>query len=183
MPARLKSAKPSRVSGFDCNSVPGCYTSFWSVAAWESFQPKPTRPVAQHKPQNPFLAEIGARAGADYQGDGLSILPTQAGALLRCVFQKLEGEATPGGLWLISTAPESDGERFRVVARAVGRQDAMQSLAAQGAVQSALTTAQPANRTNRCAITILRMIIRSRALISPVGAANEFARSENSDFW
>ncbi len=55
----------------------------------------PTAPIA--------WSEIGAKAGAQYQGDGLSLRPTDAGATLHCVFQKLEAEATVEGLWLIST--------------------------------------------------------------------------------
>src|SRR6266581_3773929 len=48
-------------------------------------------------------SQIGAKAGADYQGDGLAVSPTAGGARLRCVFQRLEGEATREGLWLTST--------------------------------------------------------------------------------
>ena len=46
-----------------------------------------------HSPR-PAWSQIGARAGADYQGDGLAIIATGEGARLRCAFQKLEGEAT-----------------------------------------------------------------------------------------
>src|SRR5258708_28852172 len=69
----------------------------------------------------PF-AELGAKAGAQYQGDGLSVLPAREGARLRCDFQKLEGEATAEGLWLISTADGAKSDRFRVVARSGGRE-------------------------------------------------------------
>ena len=69
-----------------------------------------------------LLGSPGAKAGAQYQGDGLSIVGSERGALLRCVFQKLEGHATAEGLWLTSTADgRTNGERFRVVASAVGR--------------------------------------------------------------
>lgn len=69
-------------------------------------------------------SQLGAKAGADYQGDGLAVIPTTEGARLRCVFQRLEGEATREGLWLTSTvvppgAPVND--RFRLVAVEVGR--------------------------------------------------------------
>jgi hypothetical protein len=67
------------------------------------------------------VAKLGASAGAQYHGDGLSVTPTPEGARLRCVFQKLEGQATAVGLWLTSTAENSNGERFRVVASEVGR--------------------------------------------------------------
>ena len=66
-------------------------------------------------------SQLGAKAGADYQGDGLAVIPTADGARLRCVFQRLEGEATREGLWLASTAAETNREEFRVVAAAVGR--------------------------------------------------------------
>src|SRR6266446_2572195 len=48
-------------------------------------------------------SQIGTKAGADYKGDGLAVSPTAGGARLRCVFQRLEGEATLEGLWLTST--------------------------------------------------------------------------------
>src|ERR1019366_6221426 len=65
--------------------------------------------------------QIGAKAGANYQGDGLAVTPTAQGARLHCVFQRLDGEATPEGLWLSSTATNAVKDRFRVVAVAVGR--------------------------------------------------------------
>jgi len=68
----------------------------------------------------PF-SEIGAKATADYQGDGLTVTATDWGARLHCVFQRLDGEATSEGLWLTSTVTNHPGERFRVVATAVGR--------------------------------------------------------------
>src|SRR5437667_6820467 len=66
--------------------------------------------------------------GADYQGDGLAVSPTAGGVRLRCVFQKLEGEATGEGLWLTSTVMPPSGtvsDRFRIVGTSVGRQSAM----------------------------------------------------------
>src|SRR6516225_5362397 len=68
--------------------------------------------------------QIGARAGADYQGDGLAVTPSGSGARLHCLFQRLEGEATPQGLWLTSTVTNTASDRFRVTAIEVGRQDA-----------------------------------------------------------
>jgi hypothetical protein len=67
----------------------------------------------------PF-SEIGAKATADYQGDALVVAGTPEGALLRCGFQKLEGRATPQGLWLQSTVP--GGGRFLLVAQALSRE-------------------------------------------------------------
>jgi hypothetical protein len=68
----------------------------------------------------PF-SEIGAKATADYQGDALGITATPDGARLRCGFQKLEGHATPEGLWLESTVPGGVG-RFRLTAAAMCRE-------------------------------------------------------------
>jgi hypothetical protein len=65
--------------------------------------------------------ELVAKAGADYQGDGLAVIPTSDGARLRCVFQSLEGEAARKGLWLSSTICNAPNDRFRVAAAAVGR--------------------------------------------------------------
>src|ERR1039457_370004 len=65
--------------------------------------------------------EIGAKAGANYQGDGLAVTPTESGARLHCVFQRLDGEATPEGLWLTSTVTNTVSDRFRVTATGMGR--------------------------------------------------------------
>jgi hypothetical protein len=67
-------------------------------------------------------SQIGAKAAADYQGDGLAVSPSVHGARVRCVLQRLEGEATREGLWLTSTPSNAAKDRFRVVAVAVGRQ-------------------------------------------------------------
>jgi hypothetical protein len=56
-------------------------------------------------------SQIGAKAGADYQGDGLTVLATAGGARLRCVFQRLQGEATREGLWLTSTVTNEVSDR------------------------------------------------------------------------
>ena len=66
-------------------------------------------------------SQLGAKAGADYQGDALAVIPTADGARLRCVFQQLEGEATREGLWLTSTITNAVTDRFRLVAVEVGR--------------------------------------------------------------
>src|SRR2546428_9401087 len=66
-------------------------------------------------------SQIGAKAGAEYQGEGLAVMPTGTGARLRCVFQRLEGEATSDGLWLTSTVEGSQTGRFSVMPTAVGR--------------------------------------------------------------
>ncbi len=92
-----------------------------------AFTPSAARPApggAPAKSEPIPMGQIGAVAGKQYQGDGLSMAATPEGARLRCVFQKLEGQATPEGLWLTSTTDASKGEWFRVVASAVGRRDA-----------------------------------------------------------
>src|SRR5213596_3793967 len=66
-------------------------------------------------------SQIGAKAGADYKGDRLAVMPTADGARLRCVFQRLEGEATREGLWLTSTVTAAVNDRFRVTAAKVER--------------------------------------------------------------
>ena len=71
----------------------------------------------------PF-SKLSSKVSGQYQGDGLSVLPAPEGAHLRCVFQKLEGEATCEGLWLTSTVTNSVNDRFRIVAAAVGREGA-----------------------------------------------------------
>src|SRR6266496_2679948 len=66
-------------------------------------------------------SQSGAKAGADYQGDGLAVIPSTAGARLRCVLQKMEGEVMREGRWLTSTVTNAMKDRFRVTATAVGR--------------------------------------------------------------
>src|SRR6266566_6496759 len=88
--------------------------------------------VAAEDPAGPALtktsipwSQIGVPhrgTGADCQGDGLAVSPTAGGARLRCVFQRLEGEATREGLWLTSTVTNAVNDRFRIVAAAVGRE-------------------------------------------------------------
>src|ERR1039457_4410172 len=58
--------------------------------------------------------EIGAKAGANYKGDGLAVSPAGSGARLHCVFQRLDGEATPEGLWLTSTVTNTVNDGFSV---------------------------------------------------------------------
>jgi hypothetical protein len=52
-------------------------------------------------------SQLGAKVGADYQGDALAVIATAEGARLRCVFQQLEGDATREGLWLTSTVTKT----------------------------------------------------------------------------
>jgi len=91
-------------------------------------------------------SQLGAKAGADYKGDGLAVIATAQGARLRCAFQKLEGEATREGLWLTSTVIPPSGkvrDRFRVVAADVRRLTSTRKLKAEtvNEFQSLLTSA------------------------------------------
>jgi hypothetical protein len=63
---------------------------------------------------------------------------------LRCVFQRLDGDATPEGLWLVSTVTKSVTERFRVLATAVGRTHGESSTNFQSAA-SENSSLQPAS--------------------------------------
>ena len=67
------------------------------------------------------MDQLGAVATKQVEGDSLSVIATAEGARLRCAFQKLEGEATPEGLWLTSTVTNALTDRFRVRAVAVLR--------------------------------------------------------------
>jgi hypothetical protein len=78
-------------------------------------------PAATNTPAAIPWNQIGAKAGVDYQGDGLAVTRTEFGARLHCVFQRLDGEATREGLWLTSTVTNQANDRFRVEATAIGR--------------------------------------------------------------
>ena len=84
------------------------------------------------------LDQLGAVASKQYQGGGLSVTATTEGARLRCVIQQLDGEVTSEDLWLTSTTENANGERFRVVAVALGRQRAGNSLPVASVTRSRL---------------------------------------------
>ncbi len=98
-------------------------------------QPAHEGALASHAAAIPF-DQIGAAAGKQYSGDGLAVASSPDGARLRCVFQRLSGNATPEGLWLVSTREGAQGQPFRVVARALGRR-AAEPLAPSGKVEMA----------------------------------------------
>ena len=100
---------------------------------------------AEAPPSAVPFADIGARATADYQGDALGITATPDGARLRCGFQKLEGHATPEGLWIQSTKP--GGGQLRLVAVAIGRDGS-------GACPCALTEAASSFRSGMSIVTV-----------------------------
>lgn len=78
------------------------------------------------------LDQLSAVAARQYSGDGLAKIPTAQGAHLRCVFQKLEGEATSEGLWLTSTVTGAVTDRFPVRASSIGRVAACDSVSVGG---------------------------------------------------
>lgn len=80
------------------------------------------------------LRQLGAAVERRYSGDGLGVERHANGARLRCVFQRLEAEATTNGLSLASTAGGAKGARFGVTARALGRARA-DALPAAGRVE------------------------------------------------
>ena len=90
----------------------------WLLAALVMALAPPAR--AETPPAAISFSDIGARATASYQGDALGVTATAEGARLRCGFQKLEGHATPKGLWLESTKLGAAG-RLRMTATALGR--------------------------------------------------------------
>ena len=79
--------------------------------------------------------QLGEAAQKQYPGEGMSVTPTASGAKMRAVLQDLEAEASPGGLWLTSTADEDMDKpnRFRLRATAVGREQPV-ALASEGRV-------------------------------------------------
>ncbi len=104
--------------------------------------------------------QIGARVGADYQGDGLAVTPTQSGARLHCVFQRLDGEATPEGLWLTSTVTNTVSDRFRVTAAEVER----------------VTPCAPGHRAETSTLNLQLSILPRTGIVSLDGQAVRFKR-------
>ena len=91
-----------------------------------------------HYNQSIAWNELGAKATAQYSGDGLAVNATANGARLRCVFQKVEAEVTREGLWLSSTASGSSNTPFRIQATSVGRERGVRrTLPSTGTVETA----------------------------------------------
>ena len=84
----------------------------------------------------------------------MGVTATADGARLRCGFQKLEGQATPEGLWLESTKPGAAG-RLRLVARGGGPRWLWQCGSPSGAaVSRRRRTARSGMRTCRTPTTL-----------------------------
>ena len=101
-----------------------CSTLLVAVARWNSLAPAA---IPAPQPGESALrtaipwAQVGAAAGTQYSGDGLTVTRTRQGARLRCAFQRLAGEATREGLSLNSTVPDQPNGSFRVKATVVER--------------------------------------------------------------
>src|SRR5579862_3440725 len=85
---------------------------------------------SQAAPRN----QTGAKAGADYHGQGLAVTSEGNGARLHCLSQRLEGEATPAGLWVTSTLANQRSGRVQIKAVRLGRPAADWPLAERGMV-------------------------------------------------
>src|ERR1039458_7666107 len=100
----------------------GCFLALFLIAGLPAMRVTQAADLAAtNTPSAIPWNQIGAKAGANYQGDGLAVTPTESGARLHCVFQRLDGEATPEGLWLTSTVTNTVSDRFRVTATGMGR--------------------------------------------------------------
>jgi hypothetical protein len=99
-----------------------CFLALFLLAGWPAMSVSQAAALAAtNTPAAIPWNQIGAKAGANYQGDGLAVTPTGSGARLHCIFQRLDGEATPEGLWLTSTVTNTVNDRFRVTAIGMGR--------------------------------------------------------------
>ena len=99
MKPRLKLNQTSRL----CPALPALYAALIFIVQAKA-APGPVETATPKSSQAIPWSQIGAKAGADYNGDGLAVISTAADVRLRCVFQRLEGEATREGLWLTSMA-------------------------------------------------------------------------------
>src|SRR5690349_18834224 len=85
--------------------------------------PPTPRPSSGHGATSISLDQIEAIVGRQYSGDGLAVVSSPDGAMLRCALQRLNARITSEGLWLVSTVDGAKGEPFRVIARTLGRED------------------------------------------------------------
>ena len=84
MKPRLKLNQTSRL----CATLPGLYAALIFIVQAND-APGPAETAAPKASAIIPCSEIGAKAGADYQGDALSVMAAANGALLRCLFQRL----------------------------------------------------------------------------------------------
>jgi hypothetical protein len=104
----------------------------------EAAPTNPTRSDTAGQPQPIAWNKLGAKATAQYSGDGLAVSATANGARLRCAFQKLEGDATREGLQLRSITAGASNNVFGLTAISVGRQRGQRcALPSTGTVETA----------------------------------------------
>ncbi|MGO8927464.1 MAG: hypothetical protein ACLQU3_11310 [Limisphaerales bacterium] len=126
------------------HSRAGCFLALFLLAGWPAMRVAQAAGLAATNTRSAIpWNQIGAKAGANYQGDGLAVTPTGSGARLHCVFQRLDGEATPEGLWLTSTVTNTMHDRFRVIAVEVKRAADMGSAAQPRRGDMSIARAQP----------------------------------------
>ena len=114
------------------------------AAGRAGFGPHGARPRGNAARRYPDLRHRRQGHG-ELPGDALGVTATADGARLRCGFQKLDGHATPEGLWLESTKP--GGGQLRLVAVAVGR-------GGSRARPCALTEAASSGRSGMSIVTV-----------------------------
>ena len=68
--------------------------------------------------------QVATKLAGQYRGNELGIQATEKGAVLKCVFQKLNGIVAGDGLWVQSTVTNAPRGRFRVIADRIGREGA-----------------------------------------------------------
>jgi hypothetical protein len=118
--------------------------------------------------------QIGAKAGADYKGDGLAVAPTESGTRLHCVFQRLDGEATSQGLWLNSTVTNTFNDRFRVTAMKIGRRSAKAGFDSQDADFSLQLAAEGGVSVNGRTVRFSRPGLTEEYSVSMDGVRQDF---------
>src|SRR5450631_1078182 len=145
----------------------GCFLALFLIAGLPAMRVTQAADLAAtNTPSVIPWNEIGAKAGANYQGDGLAVTPTGSGARLHCVFQRLDGEATPEGLWLTSTVTNTVSDHFRVTALAVGRQVGRVTPSAPGT----------ADRTSNIQHSTSNIQLENAGIISLAGQTVRFTR-------
>ncbi len=130
--ARL--AAPAMAQQADTTTITGTVTSNHGEAA----PTNPTRSDTAGQPQPITWNELGAKATAQYSGDGLAVSATANGARVRCAFQKLEGDVTPEGLRLRSSTAGGSNTVLGLTAISIGRERGQcYSLPSTGTVETA----------------------------------------------
>jgi len=94
-------------------TVKECLPGLMSFTLWLALRLTPAAAMpATNAPTAIPWNEIGAQASANYHGDGLAVMPAGSGTRLHCVFQRLDGEATPEGVTALEP-PRVNGRILR----------------------------------------------------------------------